>query len=153
VRQRLAQKTLDPEALIALAQRVSGDDPELASLALERAAALLPAVQPLDNRARQIHILLRVQHQVDGEIDPAVFRLGFLTVDELRETEQAPPAGSPEQRPAPSAPKLADSLETALVSEYARVDFDAALTFARTLSDGQRLITLVQITDLLRSSF
>jgi hypothetical protein len=140
VRQVLARKAHDPETLMVLAQRVNQDDPELASLALERAAVLLPETQPADKRARQIQMFLGVGRQIEGEVDPAVFKQGFLAVDELRE------AGS-------ASPSFADTLEVALVAAYARVDFDAALGFARTLSDTQRLAALIQIAETLRSSF
>ena len=146
---------LQPEQfqhLIRAAQQLSFQDPDLASTVLEGTRSLLGGVEPLEKRAQLMTELIRIWAQVEGEVEPKLYREGFVLVDDLR---QGPRAS--EQTPAVGAgPSLAaaDNLERTLVAEYARDDFEAALKYIAGLSDNTaKLAMLLDIVQRFREPF
>ena len=146
---------LQPEQfqhLIRAAQQLSFQDPDLASIALEGAHSLLVGVEPLEKRAQLMTPLIRVWAEVEGEVQPKLYREGFVLVDDLRQaprpSEQAPSVGAGPPRAA------ADNLERTLVAEYARDDFEAALKYIAGLSDYTvKLAMLLDIVQRFRQPF
>jgi hypothetical protein len=154
VRGKLVESSLDVTGLLVLAQRVAGDDPDLAALAVERAGKLVPGVQPLESRAQNLQMILAVSRQFGFEPDRSLFELGFVLLDELLETIPPSPARasgvpSEEEMRAARDRSVAEALETTLIQEYAWVDFDAAFRFTRTLPDRRRFRSLVRIAEAL----
>ncbi|PYU86295.1 MAG: hypothetical protein DMG08_30025, partial [Acidobacteria bacterium] len=111
------------QQLLRAAQQLSFQDPDLASTVLESARGLLGRVEPLEKRAQLMTTLIRIWSQVEGEVEPKLYREGFVLVDDLRQapraSEQTPAVGAGPSRAA------ADNLERTLVAEYARDDFEA----------------------------
>jgi len=138
--------------LVRAAQQLSFQDPDLASTVLEGTRSLLGGVEPLEKRAQLMTELIRIWAQVEGEVEPKLYREGFVLVDDLR---QGPRAS--EQTPAVGAgPSLAaaDNLERTLVAEYARDDFEAALKYIAGLSDNTaKLAMLLDIVQRFREPF
>ena len=96
--------------------------------------------------------LIRVWAEVEGEVQPKLYREGFVLVDDLRQvprpSEQAPSVGAGPTRAA------ADNLERTLVAEYARDDFEAALKYIAGLSDYTvKLAMLLDIVQRFRQPF
>jgi hypothetical protein len=140
------------------------EDPDLASVALEAAHALLPKVEPKSRRAGSFQMLVRAYRMVEGEVEPGLLKEGFILASDLREEQQgqaagfgAGVAGSPfpgGMGPYAISAGPADQLEAMLVGEYARDNFSAALTYVRSLPDARlKLLALTQMIQSLRNPF
>jgi hypothetical protein len=152
VRQSLSELAKSPEnlgLLINLASISNYEDPDLSSLALEYAQPLISQVQPLAKRASALQQFMNVARQCEGEVDVRVLKEGFLVTDLMREQEdqQAPE----ETRCRMSTP--ADYLEYAIIAEFARDDFSAAMRYVRSLPERKRLPALMRIVQALQQSF
>jgi hypothetical protein len=142
VRQKLAAAAKTPaqmQMLILLAQRANLQDPEVASMALEAAGKLLPLEDNLNQRALMFSNLVRAYRQCEGEVDAELLREGFILADDIRQ-QQAEPL-----QPGALRNPTADRLESVLIAEYVRDNFDAARRYLRSLPDDSfKLQILVQ---------
>ena len=140
------------QQLVLAARNFNYQTPDLALTALEAARGLLGRVESLEKRAQLMTTLIRVWGDVEGEVEPKVYREGFLLVDDLRQTP-----GPSEQTSTISAGPLrsaADNLERTLVAEYARDDFDATMKYIAGLSDNKvKLEMLLNIVQRFRQPF
>jgi len=152
VRARLSEIASDPtkvELLVGLGQRAISQDPDLSALALREAAAHLNGVDPIQRRVSVLENLLNSSRQCLGEVDPELIRSGFVIADKLRQEEE-------QQNPGGEFPVAtqADQLEATLVSEYARDDFDAAMSFLKSKPDnGIKIMSLMRVVQALSSSY
>jgi hypothetical protein len=143
------------DLLINLAQRANYEDPDLSSIALQVASERLPHIDPVQRRAGMLQNLLGAYRQCEGEVDKDLIRNGFIIADKLRQEEEAAnsrtamqnvvtnPYGSP-----------ADQLEAALISEYSRDNFDAAMKFLRSKPDDAiKLMVMQRVLQALRFGY
>ena len=149
--QLLSEKPLDANALIDLAQRANNEAPELASIALRHAGEAVRRVEPLEKRLSTHRMLVMAALRIEGEVDPALWVEGFRWTDEFREEERAKLA---ERRDAPSRVVIGMSrpemVEASLLGEYARADFEAAMSRVRRLPVPERLSALITIAQAMR---
>lgn len=139
-------------ALITLAQMAATQDPDLSSIALDVAHGLLPLFDSLPQRGSSLRTLLTTLRLIDGEVDPTLFKEGYILVTEMREDERnrqgqapAPPAG---------APFASDDLEIALIAQNALDDFSAAMRRAGALeNETVRIRALLQIAQALTTNY
>ncbi len=152
VRSKLEDVASNPnqvDTLVNLAQRANYEDPELSPIALEVAVAHLSQVEPLQRRAGTLQNLVNAYRSCEGEVDQALLRNGFIIADELRQDEEKRnPDAAGRKRQFGSQ---ADYLEAALVAEYARTNYDAAMRFVKSKPDDvAKMMTLMQIVQALR---
>ncbi len=145
VRAKLEEVASNPEMvepLINLAQRANYEDPDLGSIALEVAAAHLSQVEPLQRRASVLQSMVSAYRNCEGEVDTGLLRDGFVIADKLRQDEEKknPDMGN---RISPYGTQ-ADQLEATLVSEYARDNFDAAMSYLRAKPDNNVKLMMYQ---------
>lgn len=155
VRSRLNEVAGKPEQLhtiLNVAQRASWEDPDLSRIALEVLSAHLDDVEPLQNRASLLQNLLGAYRQTDGEVDSELYRNGFILADKLRQKEEQDNPDSSRNRS--EFGTQADQLEAALVSEYSRDNYDAAIRFLKSKpDDNMKLMMLLRVVQALRSSY
>jgi hypothetical protein len=151
VQAKLSEMVREADAigkLISIAQSASYDEPELSDLALETARPLVSKVQPLQKRAESLMSLVSAYALCEGEADEGLLREGFLLADQLREEEKQKASSGTVSGGRSSS---ADRLESSLVVELARDNFDSAMKFARSMpDDNQKLTTLMAISRMLR---
>ena len=151
VQARLSEMAQDSDAiakLLSIAQRAAWDEPELSDLALETARPLVSKVQPLQKRAESFMSLLSAYALCGGQADEGLLREGFLLADQLREEEKHKASSGTVSGGRSSS---ADRLESSLVIELARDNFDSAMKFVRSMpDDNQKLTTLTGISRMLR---
>ncbi len=153
VRDRLAELDPSPQQiqnLFSVATMSALEHPELSSVALDTARKLIARLEPASSRAQMFAQMLRISRRCDGEVDPEIFKQGFLLVAEIRDEEkdQAKNVARPPGRSG------ADMLERALISELAIDNFEAAMKYVRAMPDEQvRLTTLLAIAETCRRPF
>jgi hypothetical protein len=157
VRRKLADAYRKKEhfaSLISLAQMASSQDPELSSIALDVAHSLLPLFDTLQQRSSSFRNLAMVMRQLDGEVDTALLREGFLLANEMQEEEKAKEQEGNRSSGTAGTLRPSDDFKIALIGLSALDDFAAALRYVRTL-DGENLKirALVQITQSLLSNY
>lgn len=139
LRKQLSELGSTPESvgpLLAIAGMSMHQDPELCEQALARASVAIFQIEPLDQRARPFMNLLNLNRQFEGEVDHGLMKQGFTLLNQLREQDGFTP--------------LADHLEQALLSEWARMDAHGALACVRAVSDPAfRLRALLRISEAL----
>lgn len=141
------------QQLLRTAQQLGYQNDDLATTALETARTLLARIEPIQRRAQLMNFMVRVWAEVDGEIIPAVYREGFVLVDDLRHPP-APASGQAAPVDAAAWASAADGLEQALLTEYARDDFDGALKYINGMSDNAAKVrTLLEIVQRFLSPF
>jgi hypothetical protein len=152
VRQKLAEASKSPDqvdAILMLASRSATVEPDLATLALETVARLLPGVDPLQKRATIFQSLMRTYRNCDGEVDADVLQMGMSLVQQLRAEENAnAPNSSSEQVRVGMAPRIAsmaDQLEMAILAELSLTNFDGAVRYLRLMPEEIRLQALLRI--------
>ena len=124
------------ESLINLAMSAGYQDPDLGSLALEKARQSLSEIQSIEKRASSMQNLVRAARQVDGEVDPDLLEDGFILADQLRQE---------------SKNGAADQLGAFLVSELSKDSFGQAMGYVRSMEDGRfKLLCLIQIVQAVR---
>jgi hypothetical protein len=148
VRDRLADVARDPRQirdLIGLAEMAQSADLELASMVLDAAKPLLSRVDSPEERASLFGDMAQAYRHCDGEADAGLLRDGFVLVARMRdESEETAPGGA-------GGGGMADELEATLVSELARMDFDSAMRYARSMEKKPlRLAALLRIVQSLR---
>ncbi len=158
VRKKLDEASRNPDqidALIMLANRATSQEPDLASLALEAAARLLPQVEPLQKRAMAYQSLMRAAHTCDGEVDAQLLQQGLEIVQQLRgeETPQAPSVRSPGIVTPVRMTGLADQLEMSIVAELALQNFSGAMRYVRLMPEDVKLQALLRIIQTLMQPF
>jgi hypothetical protein len=95
--------------------------------------------------------MIQAYRQVEGEVDPAVFKNGFILADELKEelSEKAGAQikGSPGYQIAMSQ---AGQLEAFLVAELSRTSYESAIRYVRSMEhDALKLTCLLQVVQAL----
>jgi tetratricopeptide (TPR) repeat protein len=151
--QVLSEKRLDANALLDLAQRASNEAPEIASLALRQAGDALPRVQPLEKRLSTLRMLVVIARRIEGEVDPALWTEAFRWTAEYREEERAKfdeRAVTAAPPPAMMGMTRAEMFEATLLGDYARADFEAAMSRTRRLPTPARLSALTTIAQSMR---
>ncbi len=125
----------------------------LSSLVLELATSLVSQLEPLQRRCGAFQNLIRTYRQVEGEVHPTLIKEGFLLADQMREEEEAK-GQSNQNKTSIRGLTQAEYLEIALLSEYARDNFDAAIRYVRSLPDNEfKLAGLLQMAQSLRQPF
>ncbi len=153
VRHKLAEAAQGSDGinvLVNLAQRACYEDPDLGSIALEMAAAMLPEVQPLEQRATTLQNLVSAYRNCEGEVPADLLRDGFVLADQVRQEYE-------EKNPQAATPRvtytIADSLEQALTAEVAVDHFDAALKYLRAKpNDEKKLAAYLRVIESLRQN-
>lgn len=158
VARKLAEASTNPEqidALIQLANRSNYQEPDLASMALEAAAKLLPLVEPLQKRATVFQNLMRAFQTCDGDVDAGLLQQGLALVQQLRAgvAGNAQPTVAARNIMPTSMISTADQLEMAIVAELALQNFDGALRYVRLMPDELKLHALLRIVQSLIQSY
>ncbi len=146
VRQRLSDVAQDPQGtstLIQLADRAVYEDPELGSMALEVAKGLLPAIKPLRKRALYLQRIVTDYRSCDGEVGSDLLRDGFVLVARMRDEARDSDGGESKRD------EEADRLETFLLTELSRQDFDSSMRYIRTMKD--KALKLNAILDIVQA--
>jgi hypothetical protein len=144
-------KDLSIDVLINMAMNAAYQDPDVGSAALEIAQQLLPQVEPLQRRASSLQSMVQAYRQVEGEVDPALLKNGFVLADELKQelSEKAGVhgKGNPENQIANSQ---AGQLEAFLVAELSRTSYESAIRYVRSMENNALKVTcLLQIVQAL----
>jgi hypothetical protein len=157
VEQQLAEAARTPDQidnLVRLASTAAMADPDLASLALEKASRLLMQVEPLSKRASVLQSMITAYRRCDGEVDPDLLQKGLMVVQQLRDEEK----NKPSRTPVPEGMMVvrttpADQLEMVIVAELAIDNFDGALRFVRSMPDEARVQALLRIVQSLLQGY
>lgn len=148
VRERLADVARDPRQipdLIDLAEMARSVDLELASMVLDAAKPPLSRVEPLQERAAFFGDLAQAYRNCDGEADAGLLRDGFVLVARMRDDSDGAGLGKT------GINSMADDLEAILVTELARIDFDSAMRYVRSMEEKpRRLAVILRIVQSLR---
>ncbi len=155
VKARLAEVASDPaqlDTVLNVAQRASYEDPDLSSMALEEAGKHFEQVEPVQRRAGFLQNLVGAYRQIEGEVDQSLLRNGFIIADKLRQEEEKTNPDAANRKNGFGT--QADQLEAALVSEYARDNFDAALRFLRAKPDDSiKMMMMMRVVQALRYGY
>ncbi len=153
VRRKLSEAAKNPDGintLINLAQQAWYEDPDLSSVALEMAAAMLPEVQPLERRATTLQNLVSAYRNCEGDVPAGLLKDGFVLADQVRQEYE-------EKNPQVATQRVtytvADSLEQALIAEVAVDHFDAAMQYLRAKpNDEKKLAAYLRVIESLRQN-
>ena len=157
VEQKLSEAAKTPDqidSLIRVATMSAMADPDLASLALEKASQLLMQVEPLSKRASVLQSMISAYQRCDGEVDPELLQKGLAVVQQLRDEEKDKPSRLPAaagMMVARAGP--ADQLEMAIIAELAIDNFDGALRFVRMMPDESKVQALLRIVQSLLQGY
>jgi hypothetical protein len=157
VKQKLADAARTPDqidVLINLANRVSVEDADLASLALEMASQMVMQVEPLSKRSTVMQQLIQAYQRCDGEVDAALLQEGLVVAQQLRDEQNSAVAPVPAARgPVSGRGTMADQLEMAIIAELALDNFDGAMKYLRPMPDDLKLQALLRIVQTLVQPF
>ena len=147
---RSATEPTDIDTLIVIAKRTGWRDPDLATLALEVASDHLELITPLEKRAEKLKEVIRTYRWVNGEVDRELLTKGFLLAAEMRDTNNQELDSRATQKRSKTA---TGNLESYLIAEYARDDYNAAISYVHSMSeDNAKLSALLHIARSLGSS-
>src|SRR5262249_23727416 len=130
--------------------RANLEAPEIASSALRRAGEGLRRIEPLEKRLRSLRFLVTVAQRLEGEVDATLWPDAFRWTAEFREEERQRLGGTGGKTVASLGMSPAEIAETSLLGEYARDDFEDAMSRARRLPAPERLSALIMIALALR---
>ncbi|MEJ2109193.1 MAG: hypothetical protein P8Z37_04615, partial [Acidobacteriota bacterium] len=161
VKQELRRSLKDPQninALTSIASRAAREYPALAEIALEMAEEYLPKIDDLQKRFSALQSLISGYRNLDGEVDEALFRKGYILIDQIKESpSQIPNISSlpPEVAAAMSSVAISntDRFEAYLAAELARQDYEKAIDYVHGMVLGPvQLDCLIQISRALRQN-
>ncbi len=134
-------------ALVTLAQQTAYDDPDFSYQALQLAVPLLPEIESLDQRVQLLQQLMMAYQNLEGEVDAGLMQEGFALLDQLRKKEKE--KKDLKDRPA-SGGSPSDQFELALITYWARPDFEGALRRVNSSADDSfRFRALVAVAQAL----
>jgi hypothetical protein len=156
VKQRLTESIKIPDQmniLEMLINRARGEDPDLASLALEFWAELVEKIEPIQNRAIPMQLLLHAYRLSKGKVSADLAEQGFRVLKQLAAAEKNRSGPIPNVISMGaiyrSAGGSSREVEASLVGELAVVRFAEAMAYIRQIPEDQRLLPLVRVIQAL----